>query len=108
MNIIKLIKSKNQTNKIDMSHVKMGINGFGRIGRLVFRSTFKDNANKSKVMAINDPFMDAEYLMYMLKYDSVHGKLNTHFSYHPRLISLSEMSKTYVKHLLIFFTFRTL
>jgi glyceraldehyde 3-phosphate dehydrogenase len=60
-----------------MSHVKMGINGFGRIGRLVFRSSFKDNASTSKVMAINDPFMDTDYLMYMLKYDSVHGKFNT-------------------------------
>jgi glyceraldehyde 3-phosphate dehydrogenase len=57
-----------------MSHVKMGINGFGRIGRLVFRSSFKDHSSTAKVMAINDPFMDTDYLMYMLKYDSVHGK----------------------------------
>jgi glyceraldehyde 3-phosphate dehydrogenase len=60
-----------------MSHVKMGINGFGRIGRLVFRSAFTENANKAKVMAINDPFMDIDYLMYMLKYDTVHGKYLT-------------------------------
>jgi glyceraldehyde 3-phosphate dehydrogenase len=60
-----------------MSSVRMGINGFGRIGRLVFRASFKDHASTSKVMAINDPFMDTEYLMYMLKYDSVHGKFES-------------------------------
>jgi glyceraldehyde 3-phosphate dehydrogenase len=54
----------------------MGINGFGRIGRLVFRSAFSGNANTSKVMAINDPFMDTDYLMYLLKYDSVHGRFD--------------------------------
>merc|ERR1712166_414251 len=62
----------NKTQK-SMSTVQMGINGFGRIGRLVFRSAFK-NAQTAKVMAINDPFMDADYLMYLLKYDTVHGR----------------------------------
>jgi len=52
----------------------MGINGFGRIGRFVFRSTFLGNKNKARVMAINDPFMDLDYLTYLLKYDSVHGR----------------------------------
>ena len=52
----------------------MGINGFGRIGRFVFRSTFLNNANKAKVTAINDPFMSLDYLVYLLKYDSVHGR----------------------------------
>ena len=55
--------------------VRLGINGFGRIGRLTFRSSFSaQNAVKSQVMAINDPFMDLDYLIYLLKYDSVHGK----------------------------------
>merc|ERR1712127_197705 len=57
-----------------MSHVRMGINGFGRIGRFVFRSTYMNNAGKAKVTAINDPFMDLDYLVYLLKYDSVHGR----------------------------------
>ena len=52
----------------------MGINGFGRIGRFTFRSTFAGNAGKGKVMAINDPFMTNDYLAYLLKYDSVHGR----------------------------------
>jgi len=57
-----------------MSHVRMGINGFGRIGRFVFRSTYMNNAGKAKVTAINDPFMDLDYLVYLLRYDSVHGR----------------------------------
>eukprot|EP00449_Zooxanthella_nutricula_P047461 CAMPEP_0198606050 /NCGR_PEP_ID=MMETSP1462-20131121/154697_1 /TAXON_ID=1333877 /ORGANISM="Brandtodinium nutriculum, Strain RCC3387" /LENGTH=1206 /DNA_ID=CAMNT_0044337853 /DNA_START=1 /DNA_END=3619 /DNA_ORIENTATION=+ len=48
----------------------MGVNGFGRIGRLVFRAGM-DN-QKVTMVAINDPFMDVEYMLYQLKYDSVH------------------------------------
>jgi len=59
-----------------MSNVRIGINGFGRIGRLVFRSSFTENANKARVMAINDPFMNIDYLIYLLSYDTVHGKQN--------------------------------
>jgi len=54
--------------------VRLGINGFGRIGRLTFRSAFTENAAKAQVNAINDPFMDLDYLIYLLKYDSVHGR----------------------------------
>jgi len=50
---------------------KMGINGFGRIGRLVFRAAMANP--EVEVVAVNDPFMDIEYMVYMLKYDSVHG-----------------------------------
>ena len=57
-----------------MSTVRLGINGFGRIGRFVFRSTFMNNAQKARVMAINDPFMNLDYLCYLLRYDSVHGR----------------------------------
>jgi len=52
--------------------VKVGINGFGRIGRLVFRAAV-DNPNV-EIAAINDPFVDLEYMVYMLKYDTVHGR----------------------------------
>ncbi|WP_295441379.1 type I glyceraldehyde-3-phosphate dehydrogenase [uncultured Thiodictyon sp.] len=51
--------------------IKVGINGFGRIGRMTFRAISKDFPN-IEVVAIND-LLDAEYLAYMLKYDSVHG-----------------------------------
>lgn len=56
-----------------MSVVRVGINGFGRIGRLVFRAAQEKN-QISKIMAINDPFMDIDYLVYLLRYDSVHGR----------------------------------
>jgi glyceraldehyde 3-phosphate dehydrogenase len=56
-----------------MSKVKLGINGFGRIGRIVFRETF--NRENIEVVAIND-LLDAEHLAYLLKYDSVHGKFD--------------------------------
>jgi len=52
--------------------VKVGINGFGRIGRLVFRASL-DNPNV-EVLGINDPFIDLEYMKYMLQYDTVHGQ----------------------------------
>ncbi len=54
--------------------VKIGINGFGRIGRLVFRAAM-DRAD-AQVVAVNDPFIDVEYMMYMLKYDTAHGRFN--------------------------------
>lgn len=52
--------------------IKMGINGFGRIGRLVFRAAI-DNP-EVEIVGINDPFIDLEYMVYMLKYDTVHGR----------------------------------
>ncbi|MGV9003899.1 type I glyceraldehyde-3-phosphate dehydrogenase [Flavobacterium sp.] len=56
-----------------MSIVKLGINGFGRIGRIVFRETF--NRDNVEVTAIND-LLEVEHLAYLLKYDSVHGRFN--------------------------------
>lgn len=54
--------------------VKIGINGFGRIGRLVFRVAAA-NPNV-EVTGINDPFVDPEYMGYMLRYDSMHGRFD--------------------------------
>jgi glyceraldehyde 3-phosphate dehydrogenase len=56
-----------------MSKVKLGINGFGRIGRIVFRETM--NRDNVEVVAIND-LLDVDHLAYLLKYDSVHGRFN--------------------------------
>ncbi len=56
-----------------MSKIKIGINGFGRIGRFVFRQAIA-NGN-FEVVAIND-LLDVDYMAYMLKYDSTHGKFN--------------------------------
>lgn len=56
-----------------MSKIKLGINGFGRIGRMVFRASLK--RNDVQVVGIND-LLDVEHLAYLLKYDSVHGTCN--------------------------------
>lgn len=53
--------------------IKVGINGFGRIGRLAFRSAI--NRSNIQIVGIND-LLDVEYLAYMLKYDSVHGQFD--------------------------------
>jgi len=52
--------------------VSIGINGFGRIGRLVLRAAIANP--KVQVVAVNDPFMDVEYMVYMVQYDSTHGR----------------------------------
>lgn len=52
--------------------IKVGINGFGRIGRIVFRAIAQ--RKDIQVVGINDPFLDVDYMAYMLKYDSVHGQ----------------------------------
>lgn len=54
--------------------IKVGINGFGRIGRMVFRAAAKDFP-EIEIVAIND-LLEPDYLAYMLKYDSVHGRFN--------------------------------
>ena len=58
--------------------VNIGINGFGRIGRLVFRAV--ENRRKKgediSVVAVNDPFLDVDYMKYLLQYDSVHGRVD--------------------------------
>ena len=53
--------------------IKVGINGFGRIGRMVFRAAVYNFSNDIEIVGIND-LLAADYLAYMLKYDSVHGR----------------------------------
>jgi len=55
--------------------IKIGINGFGRIGRLVMRAA-ASQPEKYEVVGINDPFIDLEYMVYMTKYDSIHGRFD--------------------------------
>jgi len=59
--------------------VVIGINGFGRIGRLVFRVATKDA--DVEVVAVNDPFLTTKHMAYLLKYDSSHGKFQGEISY---------------------------
>ena len=60
-----------------MGKIRVGINGFGRIGRITFRAILK--RDDIEVVAVND-LLDVEHLAYLLKYDSVHGKLNDQIS----------------------------
>merc|ERR1711892_137267 len=66
-------KYKEEGNQKKSNAKKIGINGFGRIGRLVLRAAVQKGA---EVVAINDPFIDLDYMIYMFKHDS------THFGYH--------------------------
>ena len=59
--------------------LKIGINGFGRIGRLVFRIAMQ--REDIQVVAVNDPFVTPDYMAYMLKYDSVHGRFEGSIEY---------------------------
>ena len=56
-----------------MAKIKVGINGFGRIGRLAFRAAMK--RNDIQIVGIND-LIDVDYMAYMLKYDTVHGRFD--------------------------------
>ena len=58
--------------------IKIGINGFGRIGRLVFRAAVLNP--EIQLVGINDPFIDPDYMVYMLKYDTVHGRFDADIS----------------------------
>nr|BAP90376.1 glyceraldehyde-3 phosphate dehydrogenase [Fagopyrum esculentum] len=59
-----------------MAKIKIGINGFGRIGRLVARVIL--SRDDVELVAVNDPFISTEYMTYMFKYDSVHGQWKHH------------------------------
>ena len=67
--------------------IKIGINGFGRIGRLVFRAGV--NNPDYDIVAINDPFMSPDYMAYMLKYDTVHGRFDGDVSYDDNSVTVN-------------------
>ena len=58
-----------------MAKVKVGINGFGRIGSMLLRATVKYNLNID-IVGINDPFLTPDYAAYMIKYDTIHGRFD--------------------------------
>ena len=59
--------------------IKIGINGFGRIGNLTFQAALEKN--NVDIVAINDPFITADYMAYMVKYDSIHGRFKGEVSH---------------------------
>ena len=66
--------------------IKVGINGFGRIGRMVFRAGLK-NPN-IEIVAVNDPFMTPDYMAYMHKYDTMHGRYDGTIEYDDNSITV--------------------
>jgi glyceraldehyde 3-phosphate dehydrogenase len=69
--------------------VKLGINGFGRIGRLVMRAAL-DNPDAT-VVACNDPFLTVDYAAYLLKHDSVHGKYDKEITFDDTHIIIGDV-----------------
>merc|ERR1712230_309887 len=68
----KQLNTSSPTKQDSNMAIKVGINGFGRIGRIVFRNAVEHN--DIDIVAVNDPFIDPTYAVYMLKYDSTHGR----------------------------------
>lgn len=66
------IAATNKTINQNMT-TKLGINGFGRIGRLVMRAALESDGDVT-VVGVNDPFLTIDYAAYQFKHDSVHGK----------------------------------
>ena len=76
--------------------VKVGINGFGRIGRLVFRASL--SRDDIEVVGVNDPFLDADYMAYLVNYDTVHGRLKGRCSAEAgKLVVNGKASAVYAK-----------
>ena len=76
--------------------IKIGINGFGRIGRLVFRAGLQ--RNDVEFVGINDPGMTPDYMAYMLRYDTMHGRFNGEISYTDDSITVNGHTiKVYAK-----------
>ena len=73
--------------------VKIGINGFGRIGRLVFRAAV-EQPDKYEIVGINDPFVSLDYMVYMTKYDSIHGRFKgeVHTEEHSLVVNGREVA----------------
>ena len=67
--------------------IKIGINGFGRIGRLVLRAGI--NRPDVEFVGINDPGMTPDYMAYMLRYDTIHGKFNGEIAYDDNSITVN-------------------
>lgn len=67
----------------------IGINGFGRIGRLVLREAIR---RKAQIVAINEPFIDVKYMAYMLKYDSTHGRFKGKIAIEGKNLKINDLN----------------
>ncbi|XP_049876214.1 uncharacterized protein LOC126373900 [Pectinophora gossypiella] len=69
--------------------IKVGINGFGRVGRVVFRTCLEHP--DIEISAINDPAIEVEYVCYLIKFDSTHGTLKKHVTHRDDEITIDEL-----------------
>ena len=74
--------------------IKLGINGFGRIGRMTLRSIIENNRNDIEVVAINNRG-NAEISSFLLTHDTIHGSLKNKISYSDQSISIDEKKNKY-------------
>jgi glyceraldehyde-3-phosphate dehydrogenase type I len=79
-----------------MAKIKVGINGFGRIGRTVFKAWYASAKKDFDIVAAND-LDSAESSVHLLKYDSVHGRFNAHVSASNNVLTVGEHSITFFK-----------
>ena len=77
--------------------LKVGINGFGRIGRMVLRSIIENNRKDLEIVAINNRG-NSEISSFLLKHDTIHGKLNAKISHSEKTIEI------FIEFLLIIFS----
>ena len=80
-------------NKGEIMKVKIGINGFGRIGRLILRASAQ--REDIEVVGINDPFLTPEYACYLYKYDTVHGKSTSELKSNNNTLKLGRKTITF-------------
>lgn len=76
-----------------MSKPRVGINGFGRIGRLVLRAAVEKDS--VEVVAVNDPFINVDYMVYLFKYDSTHGRFKGEVSHEGDSLIVTKGSSTH-------------
>jgi glyceraldehyde 3-phosphate dehydrogenase len=82
-----------------MTKPKVGINGFGRIGRLVLRAAIEKDT--VEVVAVNDPFLDLSYMQYLFQYDSTHGRFKGTVKAEGGKLVVSHLNKT-AHHMTVF------
>ena len=77
--------------------VKIGINGLGRIGRMIIRSLIENNNNKIEIKHINSR-SNSEVVSSLLKYDSIHGKFNCKIKHGDNYININDKKITFSQH----------
>jgi len=78
-----------------MAAIKVGINGFGRIGRIVARTLL--GRQGVELVAVNDPFLDTENCSYLFRHDSVHGKFKGEVTHDPENLTIMVIKSEFMQ-----------